>query len=991
MSAHDADDPNAQAARSSRDESAADPRWFYARGRDWVTFDDENDAQLELKFTQLGGPQGWKKLEQERLTLKEQREAERDADEDEEEEDDDDDDDDVSSANLRAPPSGTDKLNSLLPVAQDGGEKVIKKGNKVIVHRVADPDQLVELQSDQERAESDPVVPVFEDNLFSVDVARMELFPAFWKGVLLRVVRSTWFYVSESDGSFAPIAWNEGLAQDLDDAYAKVRPQDRFPRREEQSGNQDQTSTSEEKNQDEDEEDESLTAPLPSLKNSGSVKFIGQDTGRIFSKDLKGRLLSLTGGSLVVRGWKRAQQLANENGHGSLFDSLPKFSLPWVGGDSDSDDDDDDDNNVDSMSRKKRGQTMGAHRAGRKEGAARAPRRNPADPRGGPSKDASKSESSDAGWARLLPSSDAILRPRYSLYRMMGWDDEHARDEAARHEKDKTTRSAVRGSSWWGFGSNGAEDDDDDEDDDLDSDNATESEDRKDDPPELVLVIHGIGQALTDTFDAIDFAYDVEKLRALCGKLSSSNKQLRKLSRGKRVQFIPVCWRQGLDFDQHDVEGNDNFYTLSEVNAGAAIPFVRNVISKVILDVPYYLSNNKQKMVDAARAELNRVYKLWCLRNPDFEKSSGRVSIIGHSLGSALCTDLLSEQPTEVPPLHTLTEEERKSNKYLLFNTRHAYLCGSPQGFFYYLNGGQLIARKGTHRTREGVWPEDATRDEPRYGCLAAESVYNIFDETDPVAFSLSATVDSMCASVLRGVELSADVQELQADLGAPQISISKILQLPSMMQGNKLRLIAAEPADLHAAYQAALEKEEDEDVTTTVRRKVARELASDSLIVDQERSESEAQARRARTRDATKGLGETSNFNEKAAPKGKGSKPPRDGRAQKKKSKAAKAKKEEFDLARLERGQARLNALNPHGRVDFMIPSDGLSEYIEMIGAHMSYWTSSAFATFILTQTYAEFAPGPPQDDNVPGSGKGQTRAAIQRRLSKATDDMAK
>ncbi|CAD6912341.1 unnamed protein product [Tilletia controversa] len=975
-------------ADGSQQQPQAIPRWFYARGKDWVSFDDEDDAKLERKFHQLGGEAGWQKLEDERKEAQDKKEkAEKDED----------DSDDEDGALLRAPPSGTDKLLAILPGRKDevahkdepeapadgADEKIITKGKKIIVHRIANPDDIVEIQADPHKAESDPIVPVLEDALFSVDVAKMELYPAFWKGTLLRVVRSTWFYSSGTDGSFAPIAWNEGLAQDLDRAYVKVRPWERFQAKEEeasQTKNGRECDDDKQDKENDDDDDESLRQPLPSIKSNGTVKFDSVDSARIVSEDIKGRLLSLTGGSLVVRGWAKTQKLAEQKGGDSfLSGAWRSISLPWM------DDDDDSEHEKGeksqgtnkSMSRKERGQTMGAHRVGRREGAAKAPRHNKADQSGDIVREESSSSNSDQdqGWARLWPPSDAIFRPRYTISRLLGWTDGEAREEAARHEKDKATKSATRGSSWWNpFASAESDDDEDsdDDDDDEEVDETQEGKDRSDEPPELILALHGIGQALTDEFDAVDFTYDIEHLRSLCGKLSQTNKDLRRMSRGKRVQFIPVCWRNGLSFDHEEVDGIDNYYTLNEVNAGASIPFVRNVISKVILDVPYYLSPQKTKMVNGARSELNRVYKLWCLRNPDFEKRGGRVSIIGHSLGSALLTDLLSEQPTQVQPLKELPVEERKSNEHLLFNTRHAYLCGSPQGFFYYLNGGQLIARSGTARTREGTWPKDATHSEPRYGCLAAESVYNIYDATDPVAFSLSATADSFCASIsLQPVELRSKVSEVLAQLEGPQISIAKILQMPSMKQGDKLRLTAVEPKDLRAAYEAAMKREEDEDTATTLRRKLAKETVASSLIANEETSESEHQERRAKTRDAAQDLGQTARFSEKAAKKKKG-----------------KGKDQQFDMARLQRGQARLNALNPHGRVDFVIPSDGLSEYLEMIGAHMSYWTSTAFASFILSQTFSDFTSPPPTDDNEPAGKAGLTRAQVKRRLSKSVED---
>lgn len=59
----------------------------------------------------------------------------------------------------------------------------------------------------------------------------------------------------------------------------------------------------------------------------------------------------------------------------------------------------------------------------------------------------------------------------------------------------------------------------------------------------------------------------------------------------------------------------------------------------------------------------------------------------------------------------------------------------------------------------------------------------------------------------------------------------------------------------------------------------------------------------------------------------------------------------------------SRFKALNPHGILDFTIESDGFNAYIDAIGAHMSYWTSPTFSTFVLSQLFLR------QDEN-----RGQT-----------------
>lgn len=40
--------------------------------------------------------------------------------------------------------------------------------------------------------------------------------------------------------------------------------------------------------------------------------------------------------------------------------------------------------------------------------------------------------------------------------------------------------------------------------------------------------------------------------------------------------------------------------------------------------------------------ELNKLYSLFCSRNPDFEKKGGKVSIVSHSLGCVIAYDIIT-------------------------------------------------------------------------------------------------------------------------------------------------------------------------------------------------------------------------------------------------------------------------------------------------------------------------------------------------------------
>jgi hypothetical protein len=179
------------------------------------------------------------------------------------------------------------------------------------------------------------------------------------------------------------------------------------------------------------------------------------------------------------------------------------------------------------------------------------------------------------------------------------------------------------------------------------------------------------------------------------------------------------------------------------------IPAVRNLIGDVMLDIPYYLSHHKEKMVKAVICEANRVYRLWCNNNPGFEKE-GRVHIIAHSLGTALSMDILSKQPTHTvydpnpaPPQSSGSSGwgKRKNrdsaivqdDEHFIFDTTNIFFCGSPAGFFLLLNRSGLLPRKG--RRKPGSFGEDkdpgVAGQAGKYGCMAVDNVYNILHFSD--------------------------------------------------------------------------------------------------------------------------------------------------------------------------------------------------------------------------------------------------------------------
>ncbi|KAK8843436.1 hypothetical protein IAR55_007093 [Kwoniella newhampshirensis] len=407
----------------------------------------------------------------------------------------------------------------------------------------------------------------------------------------------------------------------------------------------------------------------------------------------------------------------------------------------------------------------------------------------------------------------------------------------------------------------------------IEEENAPLVDSSEDDTPctDLILVIHGIGQQLAAVYEAYNFVYAGNQLRQVVRK-QSANPALASIIRDRRCQILPVQWRASLDLDGEKTDedkehGMDNRFSMADITINKSIPYVRELTNSVLLDIPLFMSHHRQKMIEAVCLQANRLYRLWIARNPDFEQN-GRVHIIGHSLGSALVTHILSNQPTKMPSLSQLPKQVITGTRdRFLFNTSNLFLCGSPLGIFLHLEGAQLMPRKGRERTMRS--PQDEALDRSgKFGCLAIDSLYNIFYFTDPIAYTLNAAVDVKLAGKRPPLAITSVTAPFYAPVTNSFSAISSYL--PSMLGGG--------PSD-----------------KKPIRPGVIR-LPS--------------------------GI-------EMSGPHGE---------------------------ERLEgsRGERRFSALNPHGNVDFYLPSAGVSEYLDMITAHLSYWSDPSFAAFLLAEVFS-------------------------------------
>ncbi|WFD35090.1 hypothetical protein MCUN1_001939 [Malassezia cuniculi] len=573
-------------------------------------------------------------------------------------------------------------------------------------------------------------VQVMEDHLYDVDVQRGILYPALWTGLEQSVLRATWFYVS-GDCTVSPIAWNSALARDLDEAYEKVEPWTLAQRLRALNAESRQPNVSHD---------------LPSVFGGARVSFDDAYTGRIYLANIGSAILSYLRDSVVIRGFDRVQQVLERLRKGKTNGMLEFVGYKRP-----------DDDSTSSLSWASLGDAFMRTT-------------------GQPSKDKDE-QVLDPGIDPALMSSEKSSNRPYGADKggstaSTDTEGDETEPDELEVEEDDTVEvqpnldgcpteeqfGAVPGAGPATGAVSPSK---------LSNVKPTVGDILKDSAQQyktvqIVFCIHGIGQKLSEDYASLDFVHDVERLQALCWR-QMGNEDMKSMIGNGQIKFIPVSWRRLLTFDPPDRD-----YVLSDLMLESSIPAVRSIIGKVLLDIPFYFSKHRTAIKKMVLTELNRLFRLYIQRNPDFLERGGKVSILGHSMGSMLATDILMTQPTEVPPLSSLEcPGIHSTHEHLLFNVEHLFLIGSPVALLLYLDGNELIARR-----RPGI-PEDVSSDQVgERGCLAARYIYNIYSATDPVSLRLSATVDPAYARLMAPLVLTRNPLDMAAALEQPRISV---------------------------------------------------------------------------------------------------------------------------------------------------------------------------------------------------------------------------
>jgi hypothetical protein len=300
----------------------------------------------------------------------------------------------------------------------------------------------------------------------------------------------------------------------------------------------------------------------------------------------------------------------------------------------------------------------------------------------------------------------------------------------------------------------------------------------------LLLVTHGIGQRLGLRMESVNFVQDVNTLRKTLKAvydespdLQALNSEVDSLPKNCRIQVLPINWRHKLDFPnralkhnrrEHDLAfggfGEEEDYPNLDNISVEGVPAVRNLITDLALDILLYQSPAYKDAIAAiVLEECNRTYKLFCERHPSFK---GRVSLVGHSLGSAIMFDILCLQENQETQPRGKTPRKGEASMKLDFEVEDFYALGSPIGLFQMLKGRTIAARQSGAASQKPAEPSSAafldatpSSTENLLGMGTQNSdlpvsspkcrqIFNIFHPTDPISYRIEPLISPAMSSL---------------------------------------------------------------------------------------------------------------------------------------------------------------------------------------------------------------------------------------------------
>ncbi|XP_007192938.2 phospholipase DDHD1 isoform X6 [Balaenoptera acutorostrata] len=274
-------------------------------------------------------------------------------------------------------------------------------------------------------------------------------------------------------------------------------------------------------------------------------------------------------------------------------------------------------------------------------------------------------------------------------------------------------------------------------------------EDKPSQTAHIVFVVHGIGQKM----DQGRIIKNTAMMREAARKIEERHFS----NHATHVEFLPVEWRSKLTLDGDTVDS----ITPDKVRG------LRDMLNSSAMDIMYYTSPlYRDELVKGLQQELNRLYSLFCSRNPDFEEKGGKVSIVSHSLGCVITYDIMTgwnpvrlyeqllQKEEELPDEQWMSYEERHlldelyitkqrlrdieerlhglkassmtQTPALKFKVENFFCMGSPLAVFLALRG----IRPGNTGSQDHILPKEI-----------CNRLLNIFHPTDPVAYRLEPLI----------------------------------------------------------------------------------------------------------------------------------------------------------------------------------------------------------------------------------------------------------
>lgn len=318
----------------------------------------------------------------------------------------------------------------------------------------------------------------------------------------------------------------------------------------------------------------------------------------------------------------------------------------------------------------------------------------------------------------------------------------------------------------------------------------------------LILVTHGIGQRLGLRVESVNFIHDVNTLRKTLKSvydtspdLQALNSEVDKLPKNCRIQVLPVVWRHLLDFPKQSFKQNrkeqdladfgalgdeESYPSLDDITVDG-VPAIRNLITDLALDILLYQSAYREHIAGIVQRECNRIHQLFVRRNPTF---NGKVSMIGHSLGSAILFDILCHQKEHSKHISNSTRQRRQRSRHnssvkqtnfqdlgLNFEVEDFYCLGSPLGLYQMLKGRKIAGRKVIHGGLVESPLDASSTDDPFLGASLNEpsasatakepdilsvtisspkckQLFNIFHPADPISYRIEPLISPVMSTL---------------------------------------------------------------------------------------------------------------------------------------------------------------------------------------------------------------------------------------------------